>query len=132
MAAPTKHEWIVILPDHEGVLEQRMKVRQAHFDNLELRKEHGFWKLGALLETQPKEGETLKIKGSVMLAQAESKEEVMVALKEDPYYRSNIWDWEKVRLALDLLSITTVIYIYRKEVLTSQVEIIPVSSDYQR
>ena len=25
---PTKHEWIVILPDHAGALEHRMKVRQ--------------------------------------------------------------------------------------------------------
>jgi hypothetical protein len=24
---PVKHEWIVILPDHEGALQSRMKVR---------------------------------------------------------------------------------------------------------
>ncbi|KAI9701609.1 MAG: hypothetical protein M1836_001665 [Candelina mexicana] len=97
VAASAKHEWIIILPDHEGVLEQRMRVRQDHFKKLEPRREQGFWKLGgALLETVPKEGESLKIKGSVMLALAESEEEVLVALKDDPYYRSNIWDWEKV------------------------------------
>ncbi len=55
---------------------------------------------GAMLETIPSEGETLKIKGSVMLAYAESEEEVLAALKDDPYYRSNIWDWEKVSFCL--------------------------------
>ncbi|KAI9796899.1 MAG: hypothetical protein M1835_002740 [Candelina submexicana] len=107
VAASAKHEWIIILPDHEGVLEQRMRVRQDHFKKLEPRREQGFWKLGgkeacfcskyfvSADETVPKEGESLKIKGSVMLALAESEEEVLVALQDDPYYRSNIWDWEK-------------------------------------
>ncbi len=34
--AKAKHEWIVILPDHDGALETRMKVRQwvLHFSVL--------------------------------------------------------------------------------------------------
>jgi hypothetical protein len=45
----------------------------------------------------PKEGEGLKIMGSVMMAHATTKEEVMEALKQDVYFKSNIWDMEKVR-----------------------------------
>lgn len=51
---------------------------------------------GAFFEDVPKEGEGPKIKGSVMLAYAESKEEVMQALKEDVYFKENVWDEDKV------------------------------------
>lgn len=61
----------------------------------------------------PKEGEGPDIKGSVMLALAESKEEVLEALKADVsgvqrwwrwsadecvqvYSESEVWDWDKV------------------------------------
>lgn len=39
-----------------------------------------------------------KMKGSVLLACADSKEEVLKALREDVYYRCGVWDWEKVQL----------------------------------
>lgn len=54
--------------------------------------------LGALLDEEIKEGEGPKIKGSVMLALAESKEEVFEALKRDIYSTSGVWDWEKVQI----------------------------------
>lgn len=44
----------------------------------------------------PKEGETPKILGSVMLAYAASKEEVMEDLKSDVYSENEVWDWSKV------------------------------------
>ncbi len=46
----------------------------------------------------PKDGNGLKIKGSVMLALAESKEEVIKALQEDVYYKSGIWNWDRVQI----------------------------------
>ncbi|KAK0514652.1 hypothetical protein JMJ35_003269 [Cladonia borealis] len=103
MAAPTqrKHEWIVILPDHEGVLEKRMQVRPEHLKALTPNVENGFWKLGvsgAILEDVPKDGDGLRIKGSVLLALAESREEVVKALQEDVYYKSGIWDWDRVQI----------------------------------
>lgn len=51
-----------------------------------------------MLDEAPKEGEGLKIKGSVMLALAESKEEVLEALKKDIYCTSGVWDWDKVQI----------------------------------
>lgn len=54
--------------------------------------------LGAILEEPLKEREGPKIKGSVMLAVAESKEEVLNALQEDIYSSSGVWDWENVQI----------------------------------
>ncbi len=51
---------------------------------------------GAFLESVPKEGEALKIKGSALLALASSREEIVSALKEDVYFKEGIWDLEKV------------------------------------
>lgn len=51
-----------------------------------------------MLDEDSKVGEDLKINGSVMMALAESKEEVLAALKEDIYSTSGVWDWEKVTI----------------------------------
>ena len=51
-----------------------------------------------MLEEVPKESEGLKIMGSVMLALAESREDVVKALQEDIYYKSGVWDWDKVQI----------------------------------
>ena len=51
---------------------------------------------GAFFSEPPKEGETPKIIGSVMLAYAASKEEVLEDLRRDVYSENEVWDWEKV------------------------------------
>ena len=48
---------------------------------------------GAILEEIIKEGEGPKIKGSIMLARAESEDEVVKALQEDIYFKDGVWDW---------------------------------------
>lgn len=45
-----------------------------------------------------KEGEGPKIKGSIMLAFAESKEDVLKALQEDIYFKEGVWDWNQVQI----------------------------------
>lgn len=45
-----------------------------------------------------KEGEGPKIKGSIMLAFAESKEDVLKALQEDIYFKEGVWDWSQVQI----------------------------------
>ncbi|KAK1010529.1 hypothetical protein LTR54_005484 [Friedmanniomyces endolithicus] len=58
--------------------------------------ESGFFVFGgASLDEPVKEGEGPKINGSVMVAVAESKEEVLDKLKADVYYTSGVWDVEK-------------------------------------
>lgn len=51
---------------------------------------------GGFLEDVPKEGQPLKLKGSVMLAWAESKEQVMKELEEDVYFKNDVWHKSKV------------------------------------
>lgn len=45
-----------------------------------------------------KDGERPKIKGSIMLAFAESKEDVLKALQEDVYFKEGVWNWNKVQI----------------------------------
>lgn len=54
--------------------------------------------IGAMLEEVPKEGEGLKILGSAMMAHAATKEEILEAIKQDIYFKSNVWNLDKVRL----------------------------------
>lgn len=56
--------------------------------------------LGAYLEDLPKEGDSLKIQGSVIIALAASKEEVLAELKKDIYSESGVWDWNKVSYSM--------------------------------
>ncbi|KAI4717378.1 hypothetical protein E4T48_06409 [Aureobasidium sp. EXF-10727] len=94
-----KHEWMVILPDNAGALEQRMAVREQHLSAVKPLADSGFWVLGgAMLEDVPKEGSPLKIKGSVMLALASSKEEVMEKIKKDIYADKGVWDMDKIQI----------------------------------
>lgn len=53
---------------------------------------------GAVLEETEAPGEYLKVKGSVMLALAESKEQVLQALREDIFHTAGVWDWDKVQV----------------------------------
>lgn len=53
-----------------------------------------------MLEDTPKEGEALKIKGSVMMALAETKEQVLEKLKADVYAKGEVWDFSQVRGSL--------------------------------
>lgn len=69
-----------------------------HLEKLKPAVESGFWVFGgAMLEDKPKEGEGLKIKGSIMLAVASSEEEVREMLKKDVYGQGQVWDMDKVR-----------------------------------
>ncbi|THZ09389.1 hypothetical protein D6C95_01266 [Aureobasidium pullulans] len=94
-----KHEWMVILPDNTGALEKRMAVRQQHLSNIKPDAETGFWVLGgAMLEDVPKEGSPLKITGSVMMAVASTKEEVLEKIKKDIYHDEGVWDMDKIQI----------------------------------
>ncbi|POS85352.1 hypothetical protein EPUL_000706, partial [Erysiphe pulchra] len=91
-------EWLIIIPDQPGKLEERMAVRPKHIEALGEGHKEGFWKMGgAYLEDLPsnKDGGPMKIQGSAMIAKASSREEVLKRLKEDIYARENIWDFEK-------------------------------------
>lgn len=58
---------------------------------------------GASLDEPIKEGESLKINGSVMMVEADTREEVEQVIKEDIYYKEQVWDPAKVSPALSFL-----------------------------
>lgn len=91
------------------------KLTRSHLSAIKSATESGFWKMGgtdpisslvlldtqvlhigAMLEEVPKEGEGLKIMGSAMMAYAATKEEVLEAIKQDVYFKTNVWNLNKV------------------------------------
>ncbi|KAL9128634.1 MAG: hypothetical protein Q9217_002730 [Psora testacea] len=103
-----KQEWLVIVPDHEGMLEERMKVRpflradRKHFEKLPPKLKDSApctYKVGgALLDEPVKEGGNLKMNGSFLLAVAETREEVIKTLREDIYTTARVWDWNRIEI----------------------------------
>ncbi|KAL8795689.1 MAG: hypothetical protein Q9195_001927 [Heterodermia aff. obscurata] len=123
-----KHEWIVIVPDHEDVLDKRMDAGQISYTshngkvltNIEFQlpseepdtqgrgwllddgsNAHAFRSpciLGAILSEPISDPQKPQMTGSVMLAVAESKEDVVQQLKEDIYFKSGVWDWDRVQI----------------------------------
>ncbi|RKF62029.1 putative ycii-related domain protein [Erysiphe neolycopersici] len=94
-------EWLIIIPDQPEKLDKRMAVRTKHIEALGEGHKEGFWQMGgAYLKDLPsnKDGGSLKIQGSAMIARASSREEVLKRLKEDIYAQENIWDFEKVQI----------------------------------
>ena len=49
-----------------------------------------------MLEDVPKEGQPLKLNGSIMLARAESRDDVLKEIEKDVYFQNNVWDKSKV------------------------------------
>lgn len=76
-------------------------ANRDHLNNLKPHVDSGLWVFGgASLDEPIKEGEPPKINGSVMLAVADTKEEVMKSVKEDVYFKSGVWDESKVSFFL--------------------------------
>ena len=60
--------------------------------------ESGFWIMGgAIMSEKPSEGHVPMI-GSAMVAYAETKEEVIEAIKKDIYTESEVWDLSKIQI----------------------------------
>ena len=71
---------------------------RSHLEKVMPLHENGFWQVGgALFSEPPKDGE-MPIIGSAMIALAETKEEVVDAIKKDIYYTSGVWDLSKMQI----------------------------------
>jgi hypothetical protein len=72
-------------------------IIRDHLKNIKPEADSGFWVFGgAMLDNVPQEGSPLEIRGSVMLAVASSKEEVLEKIKKDVYAAEGVWDMDKV------------------------------------
>ena len=99
MSTAYKYEWLVIVPDKPGALENRLAARSAHLSNLKPRIESGQVVFGgAMLGKQPQGDEGPAMEGSVMLFKADAEEDVWDALRSDEYTKQGAWDVEKARV----------------------------------
>ncbi|CCC12347.1 unnamed protein product [Sordaria macrospora k-hell] len=87
-----KIEWLVVVPDFEGVGEKRLEVRPKTLTYLPPK--------GAVLSEPPTSDDpkTFKFAGSTIVLLAESREEVIEILKGDVYAQKGVWDVEKAQM----------------------------------
>ncbi|KAK6358869.1 hypothetical protein TWF696_000049 [Orbilia brochopaga] len=97
--APTENEWLVILPDKPDAVERRLAVRSEHLAAATARVKAGVINFGGImLHDHPVEGETPKFKGSIMLLQVPTKEDVVEIIKGDKYVENDVWDLDKMEI----------------------------------
>ncbi|QIW97393.1 hypothetical protein AMS68_002911 [Peltaster fructicola] len=92
-----KQEWLVILPDYSGALDKRMEIRPTHLANAKTSVAAGQLVMGgAILDEPVVEGKPLNITGSAMMFCADTREEVLEQVKQDVYYKGDVWDKDKI------------------------------------
>ena len=77
-------QFIVKAYDGEGMLDKRMEVRPRHLEGIERIKEHVIC-AGGLLDDEG------KMKGSVLIMEYESREQLDEYLANEPYVQENAW-----------------------------------------
>ncbi|KAK2739113.1 hypothetical protein FQN57_006679 [Myotisia sp. PD_48] len=96
---PSTKQWIVIVPDHPGMLSKRKEVRDTHLSRLGPILDSGFLKMGgAVLDEHPAEGEAPAMNGSALIVCAESAQEIRDTLSKDIYATSGVWNVEKAQI----------------------------------
>ncbi|KAA8634249.1 hypothetical protein SMACR_05525 [Sordaria macrospora] len=96
-----KIEWLVVVPDFEGVGEKRLEVRPDHFAGLGKNVDNGCFQMGGAVLSEPPTSDdpkTFKFAGSTIVLLAESREEVIEILKGDVYAQKGVWDVEKAQM----------------------------------
>ncbi|MDI1489012.1 MAG: hypothetical protein OHK93_008289 [Ramalina farinacea] len=98
--AQPMQEWLVIAPDVEGKLEERMRVRSQHFSDMMPQVDSGLWVDGGALLDHPQKSPSsaLPINGSFLIGRASTREEIVERLKADVYTQAGVWDWGRVQV----------------------------------
>ena len=89
-------QFIVKAYDGEGMLERRLAVRPRHLDGMAKLGAHVICAGGLLDE----EG---KMKGSALILDFPSREELDAYLAEEPYVQEHVWD----RIEVDRMNVVT-------------------------
>jgi hypothetical protein len=72
---------------------------RKHLEGVHKMHRNGFWAMsGAYMSSLPKDGESLPIIGSAMVAVATTKEEVIEVLRNDVYFKGGAWDMNRVQI----------------------------------
>ena len=77
-------QYIIKAYDGEGMLDKRMEIRPRHVEGIERIKEHVIC-AGGLLDDEG------KMKGSVLIMEYESREQLDEYLANEPYVQENVW-----------------------------------------
>ena len=77
-------QYIIKAYDGEGMLDKRMEIRPRHLEGIERIKEHVIC-AGGLLDDEG------KLKGSVLIMEYESREQLDEYLANEPYVQENVW-----------------------------------------
>ena len=77
-------QFIIKAYDGEGMLEKRMEVRPRHLEGIERIKAHVIC-AGGLLDDEG------KMRGSVLIMEYESREQLDKYLASEPYVQENVW-----------------------------------------
>ncbi|EAA31442.2 hypothetical protein GE21DRAFT_8368 [Neurospora crassa] len=99
--AGKKIEWLVVVPDFEGVGEKRLEVRPDHFAGLGKNVDNGCFQMGGAVLSEPPTSDdpkTFKFAGSTIVLVAESREEVIKILKDDVYAQKGVWDVDNAQM----------------------------------
>lgn len=78
-------QFVIIAHDGKGMLEKRMEVRPRHLENLSKITDKVLC-AGGLLD------EDGKMKGSVLVMEFETREELDAYLAEEPYILEKVWE----------------------------------------
>ena len=77
-------QFIITAYDGEGMLDKRMEVRSRHLEGIERIREHVIC-AGGLLDDEG------KMKGSVLIMEYESREQLDEYLAGEPYVQEHVW-----------------------------------------
>ncbi|KAF5655430.1 YCII-related domain-containing protein [Fusarium heterosporum] len=99
---PQAKEWLVIIPDHKGVLQRRYEIRPRHHVNFRRLHKEGHVSFAGPVFTQPcvknPEKEDRPFMGSVMVLRDVVRDDIYKLLESDLFIQEGIWDWENVKI----------------------------------
>jgi len=100
-STPSLPKFVVWAPDYtdEGALGRRLAVRPAHLENIKKQISQGVLRVGGAFmtpESVDAAAADRKFRGSCMIYEGESIDAVRQLVEEDLYYKTDVWDKEKI------------------------------------
>ncbi|THH20526.1 hypothetical protein EUX98_g8560 [Antrodiella citrinella] len=98
MSAPTLYKYAIWAPDYadDGCLARRLAVREQHFQDATPLRENGLG--GAMLQEGSELTDQPKMRGSLLVYEAASIDDVWRLIKQDIYYTGGVWDKERLEI----------------------------------
>lgn len=110
--ANPRQRFFIYAPDKvdEGTLQKRLEVRSAHVEEAKQKIEDGFIRVGGAVLTPESILTPIsekKMVGSAFIVEAENIDDVKRRVEADVYYKSDVWDKERI-VILPFQALTTI------------------------